>query len=149
MTTGLREPTVHELAPTHTATEYLFQDLVTLTMWGRISLPWNFHSQVGYMFHTVRDPCRLATWSRPNCNRRRFATWTPICDPISYKPQHRNPPISKPESHATARKPIPRGVADALKMVSTASNQMSTLKPLSEQLRFSPPTRIMARCRLR
>lgn len=66
-----------------------------------------------YIFRTVHDPCRLATW-------------TPICDPISYKLQHRHPPITKPESHATART-VTRGAVDALDMVSTATNQMSTI----------------------
>jgi len=44
-------------------------------------------------------------------------------------PQYRRSPVTKPESHATARKPVTRGAADALKMnsdvLSTATNQIA------------------------
>jgi hypothetical protein len=73
------------------------------------------------MFCTVRDSTRadLQPRTSPTATQRRFATWTPIRDPISYKP----------EFHATARKPVT--CSAALKMIpnvlSTATNQMSII----------------------
>ena len=85
----------------------------------RYEYGYGYRSQV--CICSVRYTTRTDSQPRtsPTATQRRFATSTPIRNPISYKP----------ESHATARKPVT--CSAALKTIpnvlSTATNQMSTI----------------------
>lgn len=47
-TTRLRGPTVHSLTPSDNSADVLFPNLVTISMWGKVSLLQNSHSLARY-----------------------------------------------------------------------------------------------------